>query len=144
MIADSYNNLALAYQYDGQFEKAKECFEVALRIREKVSGKEHLSVGRVLFNFSDLYLRLGEMKKCEDLHDRARQIVEPFRRERWLHHGNFIPIGEPSTRIGHLRDGHYSYSVAVSAVAVSVAVSVSAYHDPLPPDRFPITCTALI
>ena len=133
VIADSYNNLALAYQYNGQFEKAKECFEVALRIREKVSGKEHLSVGRVLFNFSDLYLRLGEMKKCEDLHDRARQIVKPFRRERWLHHGNFIPVGEPSTRIGHLGDGHYSYPVAVSA-----------YHDPLPPDRFPITCTALI
>ena len=63
VIADSYNNLALAYQSNDQLEQAKECFEKALGIRERVSGEKHPLVAVLLFNFSDLYLRLGEMKK---------------------------------------------------------------------------------
>ena len=124
VIADSYNNLALAYQYNGQLEKAKKGFEEALRVRERVSGKDHVRVGRVLLNFSDLYMRLGEPQKCKDLRFRARQILEPFTRHRWRHQGKFILNGEPSTSTG--QDNRYLYAILLSAI-----------NDPLPLDLFP-------
>ena len=69
VIADSYNNLALAYQYNDQLEQVKECFEKALGIRERISGEKHPLVAVLLFNFRDLYLSLGEMKKCKELYE---------------------------------------------------------------------------
>ena len=94
VIADSYNNLALAYQYNDQLEQAKECFEKALGIRERVSGEKHPLVAVLLFNFRDLYLSLGEMKKCKELYDRAGQIVNPFKRPGRLDN-EFISHVEP-------------------------------------------------
>lgn len=94
VIADSYNNLALAYQYNDQLEQAKECFEKALGIRKRVSGEKHPLVAALLFNFSDLYWSLGEMKKCKELYDRARQIMNPFKRPGRLDN-EFIPHDEP-------------------------------------------------
>ena len=132
VIADSYNNLALAYQYNGQFRKAKECFEEALRIRERVSGKEHALVATLLFNFSALYLRLGEMEKFKSLHNRARQIMNPFQRPGRLD-GEFIPHDESSQHFKSCMDSHYGYAVAQGNFFS---------FDPLPPERYPITCTA--
>ena len=134
VIADSYNNLALAYQYNGQLEKAKEYFEEALRIRERVSGKEHSLIAAVLFNFSDLYWRLGEMKKCRELHSRARQIGNLFKRPGLLD-SEFIPHNEPFQyfKSGLHSCSHYGYFVAQGNFLA---------FDPFPPGQYPITCTA--
>ena len=134
VIADSYNNLAVAYQYNGQLEKAKECFEEALRIRVRVSGKKHALVAALLFNFSDLYWRMGEKKKCKDLHDRARQILNPFKRPGRLD-SEFIPHGEPCQQFKSRMQSrtHHGFTIAQG--------NASAF-DPLPPERYPITCTA--
>lgn len=134
VIADSYNNLALAYQYNEQLEQAKECFEKALGIRERVSGEKHPLVAALLFNFSDLYLSLGEMKKCKELHDRARLIVNPFKRPGRLDN-EFIPHDEPFQHFkSHMQScSRYEYAVGEANFQAS---------DPLPPERYPITCTA--
>ena len=129
VIADSYNNLALAYQNNGQLDQAKECFKEALRIRQKISGKEHASVAGVLFNFSNLYLKLGEVKKAKVLNDRARQIMDSFNRSGWLRRG-FIPIGEPGEHFKSCMRSRYAYAV----------FQASCFVDPLPPERFAITC----
>ena len=129
VIADSYNNLALAYQNNGQLDQAKECFKEALRIRQKISGKEHASVAGVLFNFSNLYLKLGEVKKAKVLNDRARQIMDSFNRSGWLRRG-FIPIGEPGEHFKSCMRSRYAYAVFQASCSV----------DPLPPERFAITC----
>ena len=134
VIADSYNNLALAYQYNDQLEQAKECFEKALGIRERVSGEKHPLVAALLFNFSDLCLSLGEMKKCKELYDRARQIVNPFKRPGLLDN-EFIPHDEP---FRHFK----SRMQSCSRYGYAVGEGILQPFDPLPPERYPITCTA--
>ena len=134
VIADSYNNLALAYQYNDQLEQAKECFEKALGIRKRVSREKHPFVAALLFNFSDLYLSLGEMKKCKELYDRARQIVNPFKRPGRLDN-EFIPHDEP---FQHFK----SRMQSCSRYGYAVGEGILQPFDPLPPERYPITRTA--
>ena len=134
VIVDSYNNLALAYQDNDQLEQAKECFKKALGIRERVSGEKHPLLAALLFNFSDLCLSLGEMKKCEELHNRARLIVNPFKRPGRLDN-EFIPHDEPFQHFKSRMQSCSRYEYAVGEANFQAC-------DPLPPERYPITCTA--
>ena len=136
VIADSYNNLALAYQYNGQLEQAKECFQEALRIREKISGKEHTSVAAVLVNFGELWLQLGEVKEGEDLCDRAQKILGQFNfKEHRLLCSGFISNGETSEHFKSCMKKLGRYVQFVAQVGHRTVLD-----DPLPPERFPIKC----
>ncbi|KAL9956757.1 hypothetical protein ACROYT_G038286 [Oculina patagonica] len=74
LISESYNNLGLMYKGAGELEKAMDCYESAMRIREKTLGEYHPAMAELLSNLGQLYMDLGEMQKSKHFHFRARNI----------------------------------------------------------------------
>ena len=73
------NNLGSVLQDLGEMEKAKSCFERALKIDEKAFGLEHPSVARDVNNLGLVLLDLGEMEKAENAsRGRSRSVKRLF------------------------------------------------------------------
>ncbi len=56
----------------GQYKKAIELYEQALRIYERTVGRMHPDAARAIFNMSTAYGNLGELVKAEKL---GRELV---------------------------------------------------------------------
>ena len=61
------NNLGLVLKDLGETEKAKSCFERALKIDEKVFGLDHPSVATVVNNLGSVLKDLGEMENAKSV-----------------------------------------------------------------------------
>ena len=57
-------------------EKAKSCFERALKIDEKVFGLDHPSVATMVNNLGSVLKDLGETEKAKSCFERALKIDE--------------------------------------------------------------------
>ena len=75
-MAQSLNNLAALYMYQGQYAQAEPLFKRALAISEKVLGADHHNVARSLNNLAGLYLVQGEYAQAEPLFKRSLAINE--------------------------------------------------------------------
>jgi len=62
--AKSYNNMALAYKNSGNYSKAYELYQRALKISQKANGKEHGSTIMTKMNIAALYVCQGKFKKA--------------------------------------------------------------------------------
>ncbi len=70
------NNLGGVLQDLGEMEKAKSCFERALKIDEKTFGLDHPSVATMANNLGLVLRDLGEMEKARECFERALKIDE--------------------------------------------------------------------
>ncbi|NES23978.1 MAG: tetratricopeptide repeat protein [Symploca sp. SIO3E6] len=57
-LADSLNNLAILYQYQGRYSEAEPLFLDALRIRDRSLGSEHPKTVTVWENFVDFLVKV--------------------------------------------------------------------------------------
>ena len=74
--AVSYDNLALVYKAQGEYEKAKLLYEKSLRIREKILGEEHLDTATSYNNLAGVYETQGEYEKAKLLYEKSLRIRE--------------------------------------------------------------------
>jgi tetratricopeptide (TPR) repeat protein len=75
-LANSFNNLAVLYDNQGQNTKAEPLFERAPAIREKALGPEHPDLANSLNHLALLYENQGQYAKAEPLYQRAVVIFE--------------------------------------------------------------------
>ena len=76
-MARKVNNLGMVLQDLGEMEKAKSCFERALKIDEKAFGLDHPSVAiEVLTTSASVLQDLGETEKAKSCFERALNIDE--------------------------------------------------------------------
>lgn len=73
-LARILNNLANVYKTIGNYDKAQDFFEQALKLREKILGNDHLEVAITLNNIGDLYLEKNQYKKALLTLERALDI----------------------------------------------------------------------
>ena len=71
-----YNNLALVYHAQGDYEKALEYNEKALLIREKVLGAEHPATAATYNNIAVVYSDQGDYEKALEYYEKALLIRE--------------------------------------------------------------------
>ena len=74
--ASVFNNVATAFDQQGDYEKAGEYFVKALTIEEKVFGTEHLDTGVTYNNIAWLCRRLGDYEKALEYFSKAVVIIE--------------------------------------------------------------------
>ena len=72
------NNLGSVLQDLREMEKARECFERALKIDEKAFGLEHPSVAIDVNNLGGVLQDLGEMEKAKSCVERSYRILQKF------------------------------------------------------------------
>jgi len=77
-VATMANNLGMVLRDLGEREKARECFEWALKIDEKAFGLEHPSVAIRANNLGSVLQDLGEMEKARRCFERALRIFQKF------------------------------------------------------------------
>ena len=63
-VAAIYNNLGLAYNQKGEYDKAVEYYEKSLALKLKALGAEHPSVGTTYFNMGTAYADKGDKAKA--------------------------------------------------------------------------------
>ena len=75
-VTRTWANVGIAYRNLGQYEKAKELFERALKIQEQHYGQDHFEVARTLTNLATAYGELKDYDKAKDVLERALKINE--------------------------------------------------------------------
>jgi CHAT domain-containing protein/Tfp pilus assembly protein PilF len=75
-VARSVHNLALLYDFKGDFARSEPLYQRALVIRERVLGPEHPDVASSLNNLALLYSESGDYAKAELFFGRALTIGE--------------------------------------------------------------------
>ncbi|PFX20278.1 Nephrocystin-3, partial [Stylophora pistillata] len=75
-VATSYNNLGSVRKKLGDFEKAKEYYELALGIEEKTLGPEHVTVATSYNNLASVYKKVGDFDKAKEYLELALSIQE--------------------------------------------------------------------
>ena len=60
----------------GQYDKAKEVLERALKIKEQHYGQEHFEVVKTLTNLGSTYRELKDYEKARDVLEQALKIKE--------------------------------------------------------------------
>ncbi len=75
-LAARLNNLALAYQADGDFASAESAYNRSLAIWERTLGPNHQDLAMGLDNLASLYQIQGRYAEAEPLHRRALDIFE--------------------------------------------------------------------
>lgn len=73
---DCINDLAVLYQFLGNYRKAQPLLVLALAISEETLGPRHLDVASILDNLASLHVALGHYEDAQPLHERALAIVE--------------------------------------------------------------------
>ena len=66
-MATSYDNLVLVHHKLGDFEKAKEYHDFALRITQKKLGPESVQVATTYYNLGSVHEQLGDFEKAKEL-----------------------------------------------------------------------------
>ena len=74
--AFSYNDMAMAYAYQGENQEAQKLFQTALDIREKVLGIEHADTAMSYNNIGYMYSQCGDFDKAMEWDEKARHIRE--------------------------------------------------------------------
>ncbi len=69
--AATYNNIALVYDSQGDYSKAREWYHKALAICEKVLGTEHPSTAATYDNIAGVYSRQGYYAKAMEWYHKA-------------------------------------------------------------------------
>jgi len=72
------NNLGSVLRDLGEMEKARECFERALKIDEKIFGPDHPRVAIRANNLGLVLRDLGEMEKAKSCVERSYRILQKF------------------------------------------------------------------
>lgn len=62
--------------YTEKCDKAKECFEKALKICSSIIGPDHANVTASLHNIGLVYENIGEYEKAKELHEKALETRE--------------------------------------------------------------------
>jgi tetratricopeptide (TPR) repeat protein len=73
--------LGSAYESLGNYQKAIECLERALTIKDKVYGEEHIEVAKLLNNLGAIYINLGNYEKAKAVLERAFSLQKEFHAE---------------------------------------------------------------
>ena len=79
--ANNYHTLAIAYSIIGQDEKAIECDQKALNIREKIHGEEHGDVAHSYYNLAIDYGNIGMYEQAIECNKKALNIKEKIHGE---------------------------------------------------------------
>ena len=66
------NNSGLVHEQLGDFEKAKEYYELALSIDQKKLGLENVQVATSYNNLGSVHEQLGDFEKAKEYHELAR------------------------------------------------------------------------
>ena len=69
--AQCYNNIALLYEKQGEYEKALEYYKKALNIRKEKLGKEHPDTATIYNNIAVIYHNQGKYGKALAYHTKA-------------------------------------------------------------------------
>ena len=75
-VAVLFNNMAVVYQAQGDYEKALEYYEKAQAIKEKVLGKDHPSTAGTYNNMAGVYEDKGDYEKALEYYEKAQAIRE--------------------------------------------------------------------
>ena len=73
-MAASYNNLGVVHYKLGDFEKAKDYYELALSIYQKKLGPENVEVAASYNNLGVVNNKLGDFEKAKEYHQLALSI----------------------------------------------------------------------
>ena len=72
--AATYDNMAVVYCDQGDYEKALEYHGKALPIRERVLGSEHPSTAMTYNNMANVYYDQGDYEKALEYYQRALKV----------------------------------------------------------------------
>jgi len=75
-LAESLNNLALAYGAEKKYDEAEKLFQQALELDQKRSGEQSAEVGDDLNNLAALYTSAGKYDQAAETYQRAVKIRE--------------------------------------------------------------------
>ena len=77
-VADTLNNLGLAWSDLGEKKKAIEYYEKALEMKKAFLGESHPSVASTLHNLGLAWSDLGEKKKAIEYYEKALEMTKAF------------------------------------------------------------------
>ena len=72
--ATTYNNMAMVYTDQGEYEKALEYYGKALSIRERVLGTEHPATATTYNNMAVVFRAQGDYEKALEYFKKARDV----------------------------------------------------------------------
>ena len=73
-VAKAYNNIGCVYYAQGNMQKALECHEKALKIREQIYGTAHEDIGMTYYNIGNIYKDQGNYTTALDFYLNALKI----------------------------------------------------------------------
>lgn len=106
-LANSLNNLGLAYKLSAEYENAIKAMTEALTIFQQEYGPLHLQVGKTLNNLGMTHYDKGETKKAIEFCEKALEIYKLFQNE------NPQAIGRTYNNLGILYSAIKNYEKAL-------------------------------
>jgi tetratricopeptide (TPR) repeat protein len=105
-LAESLNNLAELYYFQGRYSEAEPLFQQALEIRQRLFSGDHIDVAASLNNLAYLYLSKGRYAEAEPLY---RQALEMRQR---LFSGDHPDVASSLNNLAYLYNSQGRYSEA--------------------------------
>ncbi|KAL6834447.1 P-loop containing nucleoside triphosphate hydrolase protein [Trichoderma camerunense] len=82
---ESIASLAAAYHYQGQHEKAKDCYTKAMELRRQTLGEKHPDTLRAMTLLGQVYQSHGQYKEAEALYKKALPLQREVLGEKHTH-----------------------------------------------------------
>ncbi|PON25496.1 hypothetical protein TGAM01_v205790 [Trichoderma gamsii] len=82
---DSIASLAAAYHYQGQHEKAKDCYKEAIELRRQTLGEKHPDTLRATSLLGNVYQSHGQYREAEALYKKTLPLQREVLGEKHLH-----------------------------------------------------------
>lgn len=101
---DSIASLAASYHYQGQYEKARDCYKKAIELRQQTLGEKHSDTLRTMTLLGNVYQSHGQYKEAEAIYERTLPLQEEVLGEK--HFDTIISLA--STAAVYHYQGYYA------------------------------------